>query len=155
LRRCLRGTPITAVRSARIGKQEATMSFTDTAGTDNSVGTPKHTLISAGRVQGTAVYNSKGEQLGHVEDVMIHKISGKVAYAVMGFGGFLGIGERFHPLPWSMLNYDVAQDGYVVPLDRDKLENAPAYGRDELSGDDTAWRDPVHRYYDAPPYWGS
>jgi hypothetical protein len=116
--------------------------------------TSPHALISAGRVQGTAVYNKKGEHLGHVEDLMIHKISGKVAYAVMAFGGFLGVGERFHPLPWSMLDYDPEQDGYVVPLDRDRLSGAPAYERNELSEDDAAWRESVHRYYDAPPYWG-
>lgn len=132
------------------------MDSTDYASSTDSVstGTSRHSLISAGRVQGTAVYNTKGEHLGHVEDVMIHKVTGKVAYAVMAFGGFLGIGERYHPLPWSMLDYDVRQDGYVVPLDRDKLQGAPSYGRDELSYNDEEWREPVHRYYDVPPYWG-
>lgn len=129
-------------------------SDSEPAHTSVSTGTAGHSMISAGRVQGTAVYNSKGEHLGHVEDVMIHKVSGKVAYAVIAFGGFLGVGERFHPLPWSMLDYDVKQEGYTVPLDRDKLQGAPSYERDAINDDDASWRDPVHRYYDVPPYWG-
>jgi hypothetical protein len=120
-----------------------------------STGTSAASLISAGRVQGTSVYNTKGEHLGHVEDIMLHKVSGKVAYAIMAFGGFLGIGERYHPLPWSILKYDTSQEGYVVPLEGAQLEGAPSFERDELGGDDSAWRDPVHRYYDTPPYWGA
>ena len=73
-------------------------------------------LISAGKVQGTNVYNTQGDLLGEVYDVMIDKMSGKVAYAVVSFGGFLGMGNRYHPLPWSTLKYDLRQGGYVVGL---------------------------------------
>ncbi len=65
-----------------------------------------HSLISADRVEGTEVYHTAGEKLGHVEDVMHHKLSGKVAYAVVSCGGFLGVGEKYLPVPWSLLNYD-------------------------------------------------
>ena len=65
-----------------------------------------HRLISAEKVQGTPVYNAQGEKLGTIEDVMIDKITGKVAYAILSMGGFLGIGERHHPLPWNVLTYD-------------------------------------------------
>jgi sporulation protein YlmC with PRC-barrel domain len=126
----------------------------DAADTSVSRGTSSSSLISAGRVQGTNVYNASGEHLGHVEDLMLHKVTGKVAYALMAFGGFLGIGEKYHPLPWSMLKYDVGQEGYVVPLDRKQLEGAPAYERDDFDYDDAEWRDRVHTYYNAPPYWG-
>ena len=119
-----------------------------------SRGTSSSSLISAGRVQGTNVYNAGGEHLGHVEDIMLHKVSGKVAYALMAFGGFLGIGEKYHPLPWSMLKYDTAKEGYVVPLDRKQLETAPSYEAEEFDYDDAEWRDRVHTYYNAPPYWG-
>jgi sporulation protein YlmC with PRC-barrel domain len=68
-------------------------------------------LISAEKVTGTNVYNTAGESLGEIEDVMIDKQSGRIAYAVMSFGGFLGIGERYHPLPWSTLKYDTRQNG--------------------------------------------
>jgi PRC-barrel domain len=79
-------------------------------------------LISSDKVEGTAVYNRGGEKLGSIHSVMIDKRSGKVAYAVMSFGGFLGIGDRYHPLPWNVLTYDSRQGGYVVDLDRSMLE---------------------------------
>ena len=81
-------------------------------------------LISADRVEGTSVYNRTGDHLGSIKDVMIDKMSGKVAYAVMSFGGFLGIGEKLHPVPWSKLNYDRSQGGYVVDMDKRVLEGA-------------------------------
>jgi hypothetical protein len=107
-------------------------------------------LIAAGKVAGTPVYNRDGERLGTIEDLMLDKHSGRVAYAVMGFGGFLGIGEKVHPLPWSVLRYDTAMGGYVVALDRDRLEGAPAYG----PGDAPDWtsRDWGRRVDD---YWGA
>ena|SRR5690348_564846 len=72
------------------------------------------TLIAAEKVEGTNVYNPQGEKLGTVDDIMIDKISGRAIYAVMSFGGFLGMGEKQHPLPWSSLKYDERQGGYVV-----------------------------------------
>jgi sporulation protein YlmC with PRC-barrel domain len=104
-------------------------------------------LIASDKVEGTAVYNRQGERLGDVYNFMVDKISGKVAYAVLSFGGFLGIGERYHPLPWDKLTYDTSLGGYVVDIDRGTLERAPTYARDE-----TPWSDPnygreVHGYY--------
>jgi sporulation protein YlmC with PRC-barrel domain len=84
-------------------------------------------LISSDKVEGTSVYNPKGDRLGKVHHLMIDKYTGQVAYAVMSFGGFLGIGEKYNPLPWKMLTYDTRLGGYVVDLDRNKLENAPSY----------------------------
>ena len=83
-------------------------------------------LISSDKVVGTTVYNLQGEHLGSVYNLMVDKISGQVAYAVMSFGGFLGMGESYHPLPWRVLKYDVRQGGYVVDLDRRRLEGAQA-----------------------------
>lgn len=105
-------------------------------------------LISADKVQGTDVYNQQGDHLGHIEDVILHKISGEVVYAVMAFGGFLGIGERYTPVPWNVLKYDTDKDGYMVPLNRETLEQAPNFTLDELSGDDGSWGDSVSRYFD-------
>ena len=93
-------------------------------------------LISADKVQGTAVYNTAGERLGTIDSIMLNKRSGEVAYAVMSFGGFLGIGERYHPLPWDVLDYDTAQGGYCVNMDKNQLSGAPNYSRDELSSFD-------------------
>jgi sporulation protein YlmC with PRC-barrel domain len=108
--------------------------------------------IPATKVNGTAVYNPTGDRLGEIDDVMIEKRSGHVVFAVMSFGGLLGIGEKFHPLPWEVLKYDTNKDGYVVNLDKDALKKAPSYSRDEI-GSDLAWRSKVSSYYSATPYW--
>ena len=89
-------------------------------------------LISASKVQGTSVYNAAGEDLGSVHDLMIDKRSGEVAYAVMSFGGFLGIGERYHPLPWHLLTYDEDKGGYNVDLSTERLRAGPSYSELEL-----------------------
>jgi hypothetical protein len=113
-------------------------------------------LISAGKVQGTPVYNTQGESLGEVEDVMIDKHSGKIAYAVMSFGGILGMGNDYHPLPWNTLKYDTRQGGYVVGLTKQQLEEAPRFGRDEIPAwGDRIFEQRIHDYYRAPPYWAA
>ena len=116
---------------------------------------PAHRLIAGTRVAGTVVYNLAGDKLGTIEDVMIDKASGRVAYAVLNFGSFLGIGGQHHPMPWQTLNYDTAMGGYVVNLDRAVLEGAPVVAEGGTDG----WNDPgfdeqVHSYYKASPYWG-
>jgi sporulation protein YlmC with PRC-barrel domain len=104
-------------------------------------------LIAASKVNGTNVYNLAGEKLGSVYDVMLDKVTGKAEYAVLSFGGFLGIGDKYHPLPWNQLKYDTAQGGYVVNIDRSKLEAAPAYAASEMSlWDDFPGRD-IDTYY--------
>ena len=107
----------------------------DALGRDETAG-----LIAASKVEGTYVYNRQGEHLGHIYDTMIDKKSGETAYAVMSFGGFLGIGERYHPLPWSMLEYDMKRGGYVVDIDKDALEGAPSYD----AGSAPDWTDPTY-----------
>lgn len=110
--------------------------------------------IRATRVIGTEVYNAEGERVGSIEDVMLDKTSNGIMFAVVGFGGFLGIGEKYHPLPWSTLDYDPARGGYVVPFSREQLEAAPAHTIDELTGDDgEKARDASYEYYKVPPYW--
>ena len=104
-------------------------------------------LISADKVQGTAVYNAEAERIGTIDSIMIDKVSGEVAYAVMSFGGFLGIGERYHPLPWDELTYDTAQGGYSVGLSRSQLEGGPSYSRDELSSFDDDRGSEIDDYY--------
>ena len=79
-------------------------------------------LISSEKVGGTAVYNTKSEKLGSIHHLMIDKFTGHVEYAVMSFGGFLGIGEDFYPLPWRKLTDDTRLGGYCVDLDRTRLE---------------------------------
>ncbi|MEN3160970.1 PRC-barrel domain-containing protein [Tistrella mobilis] len=111
-------------------------------------------LISADRVEGTSVYGADGEKIGSVSGVMLNKLNGRVAYAVLSFGGFLGIGEKYHPVPWDVLKYDTSKEGYVVNLTRDQLENAPTYDRgDERRLYDRTYEESVHRHYGVPPYW--
>lgn len=104
-------------------------------------------LISAEKVIGTPVYNARGERLGTIDSIMLHKISGRVAYAVMSFGGFLGIGERYHPLPWDVLTYDEDKGGYNIDLTPEKLHSAPHYTREELEDFDYGRHGPGIRDY--------
>jgi hypothetical protein len=109
-------------------------------------------LIAADKVEGTPVYNPQGEKLGRIERSMIDKVSGKVAYAVLSFGGFLGIGDQHYPLPWHELRYDTNKGGYVVNLDKEILENAPAIGADDenFNWSDPDWNRRVQEYYRTP-----
>lgn len=111
-------------------------------------------LIGAAKVDGTAVYNTQGDRLGDIHDVMIDKQTGRVAYAIMSFGGFLGIGEKYHPLPWNTLKYDTSLGGYIVGLTKDQLEGGPAYDEaDEPEWGNRDYEKRVHDYYGVPPYW--
>jgi hypothetical protein len=143
-----------AGRTARPGEDRSEVSNMSAYETSRSGDIPVEEtarLIASDKVEGTYVYNRQGEHLGHVRKFMVDKYSGKVAYAVMSFGGFLGIGEEYHPLPWQALDYDTNMGGFVVDLDRSKLEGAPRYGASE----DPWTRDPnygrnVYDYYDYP-----
>jgi hypothetical protein len=111
-------------------------------------------VISASKVTGTSVYNTDGDLLGEINDVMLDKRSVKIAYAVMSFGGFLGIGERYHPLPWATLKYDTRQGGYVVGLTLEQLQGAPTFGAGERPAwGDRAYETSLHDYYKTAPYW--
>ena len=113
-----------------------------------------HDLIAADKVEGTSVYNRSGDHLGTVDEVMIGKRSGKVAYAVMSFGGFLGIGERYHPLPWNVLTYDEDKGGYVIDMGEEQLRAAPTFTRDELDPrlSQREELDRLHTFYGVPPH---
>ena len=112
-------------------------------------------LIASDRVEGTPVRRSSGDKIGTIERVMIDKVSGTVAYAVMSLGGFLGLGEDHHTIPWAALKYNTSLDAYEVNLTDDQLRDAPrrsGEGRDPSF--DRDWEEHVHRYYNATPYWG-
>ena len=108
-----------------------------------------HDLIMANRVTDTPVFNRAGDRIGHIDNLSIDKVSGQVVYALLSFGGFLGIGDKLHPLPWGRLEYDPKKGGYVVPLSKEQLEAAPALGLDDLEdlGAGAIWRDGVGKYY--------
>jgi hypothetical protein len=110
-----------------------------------------HSLISSELIRGTKVLNKQGEHLGTIVTVMIDKHTGQVAYSVMSFGGFLGIGEKHHPLPWHVLNYDQALGAYVIDLDKERLVTAPAYAlTDPIRWEDNEWRTRLDDYYKKP-----
>jgi sporulation protein YlmC with PRC-barrel domain len=114
------------------------------------------TAILASKVKGTAVYNNSGDKIGTVEDVVLDKQSNQIMFAALGFGGVLGMGEKYYPVPWSMLNYDEDKGGYVVPLSKDRLDNAPAYDLKDLTKHDGslgAIREQSYSYYNISRDW--
>jgi sporulation protein YlmC with PRC-barrel domain len=106
-------------------------------------------LIASNKVEGTAVYNREGERLGTVYNFMVNKVTGQVAYAVMSFGGFLGLGQSYHPLPWRLLTYNTKVGGYVVDLDKERLRDAPSYAGESPAWDRTYGKS-IDAYYDRP-----
>ncbi len=110
--------------------------------------------IRATKVIGTDVYNPGGDRIGKIEDVVLDKTSNNIMFAVVGFGGFLGMNEKFHPLPWSTLDFVPEKGGYVVGFTKEQLEAAPSDAIDQLTkGDGAGYRERVYDYYDAPRYW--
>jgi sporulation protein YlmC with PRC-barrel domain len=113
-------------------------------------------LIASDKVEGTPVRRSDGEKIGTIERVMIEKRSGQVAYAVMSFGGFMGLGEEYYTLPWSVLKYNTGLDAYELNLNEQQLRGAPRRNAEGLDASyDREWEEHVHRYYNATPYWGA
>jgi hypothetical protein len=112
-------------------------------------------LIESDRVEGTAVYDPKGNEIGSIKRLMIEKVSGRVAYAVMAFGGFLGMGADEHIVPWNKLNYDTSLGGYRTDITEEQLHGAPAFAPDRSADwpDRDRERD-LHDYYRVPYYWG-
>src|SRR3989440_2908099 len=105
-------------------------------------------LIGSDKVEGAAVYGANDSKIGSIERVMIDKLSGKVAYAVLSFGGFLGIGDDHYPLPWQSLKYDTSLGGYRTGVTESQLKGAPKYSNDNAWN----WNDPaktrsVNDYY--------
>jgi hypothetical protein len=103
------------------------------------------------RSRATPVFDRAGEQLGTVYNVMIDKVSGQVAYVVMSFGGFLGMGESHHPLPWRSLTYDRRLAGYVIDIDKDRLAGAPRFNANEEPFLDDEYGAKVDAYYRSAP----
>jgi hypothetical protein len=112
-------------------------------------------LIESDRVEGTTVYDRQGNNVGSIKRLMIEKLSGRVAYAVMSFGSFLGIGGEEHAIPWSKLTYDTRLDGYQTDISETQLQGAPAFSRSRnWDWTDRSRERELHDYYRAPYYWG-
>ena len=112
-------------------------------------------LIASDRVEGTAVRRPNGDMIGHIERLMIDKITGKVSYAILSFGGFLGVGTNVLPLPWARLTYNPRFEAYQLDIDDAELKRAPSFRADkDFDWGDRSQEEEVHRYYGIPPYWG-
>ena len=111
-------------------------------------------LIGSDKVEGTAVYGADDNKIGTVQRVMIDKVSGQIAYAVVSFGGFLGMGEEYYPMPWSKLDYDTDLGGYRADVTEDQLRGAPKFSRST----DWDWSnrtndERVYKYYNQPLWY--
>jgi len=112
---------------------------------------PTHQFISSDNVHGTDVYGAGDQQVGEIDHLVIDKLSGRVTYAVMSFGGFLGLGESHYPVPWSALKYDPALGGYRTGITEEQLKDAPEFSGDNWN--DRNWETRTHEHYNATPYW--
>jgi sporulation protein YlmC with PRC-barrel domain len=111
-------------------------------------------VLSASTLAGDRVRNSAGEDLGKVHEIMIDIPSGAVAYAVLSFGGFLGMGDKLFALPWRALTVDEDEKCFVLDIDKSKLESAPGFDKDHWPDmADHAWGTRIFKYYGTRPYW--
>ncbi len=112
---------------------------------------PNHSMISSNDVEGTAVHDLQGRNIGSIDHLMIDKISGRVLYGVLSFGGFLGLGHSHYPIPWEVLSWDKSLGGFRTDITVEQLKDAPQFSDD--SWGDRNWEKSLHSYYDVPPYW--
>jgi sporulation protein YlmC with PRC-barrel domain len=115
---------------------------------------PGPAIMDASTLEGDTVVNSSGEDLGKIEAIMLDVAAGRIAYAVLSFGGFLGVGSRYFAIPWSAFTLDAGEKRFILGVSRDRLENAPGFDKDHWpSMVDATWATEVHNYYDVTPYW--
>ena len=110
-------------------------------------------LVSAGTATGTAVKNSTGDDLGKIEDVMLDANQPRIAYAVLTFGGFLGVGNKLFAVPWEALRYDDEAECYRLSVDKDRLEQAPGFDKDKWPRSSDPYWSSIHDHYGVEPYW--
>jgi sporulation protein YlmC with PRC-barrel domain len=110
--------------------------------------------IRVSKVIGTNVQDASGKKIGEVKDVIVDKQSNNIMFAVLSFGGLLGMGEKYHPIPWAALDYDESRNAYVVDYSKEQLQAAPVGSVEELTQNDGLnFRDRTYAYYEADRYW--
>ena len=115
---------------------------------------PGPDVMDAATLDGDTVVNSSGEDLGKIEAIMLDVTSGRIAYAVLSFGGFLGMGSKYFAIPWSALTLDAGEKRFIFEVSKAKLENAPGFDKDHWPAmADRTWATEVHAYYNVKPYW--
>lgn len=111
-------------------------------------------MLSASTINGTSVKSPRDESLGDIKDLMIDLGTGRVAYAVISFGGLLGIGNKLFAVPMSALKQDAVNKCFVMNTTKEQLENAHGFDKDHWPDfADRAWQTEVHKHYNTPPYW--
>jgi sporulation protein YlmC with PRC-barrel domain len=127
----------------------------------NIVGTgigdgPGPDVMAASTLDGNKVMSSDGEHVGKISDIMLDVRGGRVAYAVLSSGGFLGMGDTLHAIPWSALTLDTDDKCFVLDAPAEHIKNAPGFDKDNWpSMADTQWGTSVHEYYNRTPYWSA
>ncbi|HET9259969.1 MAG TPA: PRC-barrel domain-containing protein [Acidimicrobiia bacterium] len=112
------------------------------------------TSLSAGTITGDKARNHDGDDLGHLEELVIDLEGGRVNYAVLASGGFLGLGEKYFAIPWDLLTVDTDSHEVVIDVSKEMLENAPGFDKDNWPDiQDRSWVEDVYRYYGRDPYW--
>jgi sporulation protein YlmC with PRC-barrel domain len=115
---------------------------------------PGPEVMAASDFEGEDVVNHQGETLGDIEEIMLDVRSGRIAYAVLAAGGFLGIGEKYFAIPWRALTLDTDRKCFILDVDKERLQSAPGFDKDHWpSMADQSWASQVHSYYGAAPYW--
>ena len=118
-----------------------------------SSGGPGPGLMGANTLDGNDVFNRQDEDLGDIKEIMLDMSNGRVAYAVLSHGGFLGMGDKLFAVPWSALTLDTVNKRFVLDVSKDRLENAPGFDKDQWPDmADTAWTNQIHDYYGVSPY---
>ena len=117
---------------------------------------PGPAIMNASTLEGDTVVNSSGEDLGRIEAIMLDVAGGRIAYAVLSFGGFLGLGSKYFAIPWAAFTLDAGEKRFILGVSRDRLENATGFDKDHWpSMVDATWATEVHAYYGVAPYWDS
>ena len=115
---------------------------------------PGPEVMAADTLLGDRVINTRGEDLGEIRDIMLDVPSGRIAYAVLSFGGVMGIGDKLFAIPWSALTMDADRRCFVLDIERDRLQHAPGFDKQHWpSMADPGWATEVHAFYERPPYW--
>lgn len=115
---------------------------------------PGPALMSSDSLAGDSVVNAVGEDLGKIETIMLDVPRGRVAYAVLSFGGFLGLGDKLFAIPWEALTLDAERECFILDVDKERLKNAPGFDKDHWPAmADLQWASQIHTYYGSRPYW--
>ncbi|MCY2958957.1 MAG: PRC-barrel domain-containing protein [Planctomycetota bacterium] len=115
----------------------------------------KYGVVSASKIIGEAVINRQNESLGKINEIVFDAKSGRVAYAVLSFGGFLGMGSKLFAMPWGAFDFSVTENKLILNVDKEKLKSAPGFDPAGKWPDfaDRTWGSSIHTYYGYAPYW--